>query len=88
MSDISHFCTQWPRAVVISGFLNFKPKVGGEGEVILITARLFQCSHSPSFSPTEAQTASDAAERHLRKTSSCSRSSSKDFRMRYITVPF
>ena len=29
MSDISHFYTQWPRAVVISGFLNFKPKVGG-----------------------------------------------------------
>lgn len=25
-SDISHFCTQWSGTVVISGFLNFKPK--------------------------------------------------------------
>lgn len=33
ISDISHFCTQRPEAVVISGFLNFKPKVveGGGG---------------------------------------------------------
>lgn len=28
MRDISHFCTEWPRAVVISEFLNFKPKWG------------------------------------------------------------
>lgn len=47
MSDISHFCTQWPEAVVISGFLNFKPKVGGRGEVTLLTAKLLL--FTPSF---------------------------------------
>ena len=31
ISDISHFCTQRPEAVVISGFLNFKPKVVERG---------------------------------------------------------
>lgn len=45
ISDISHFCTKWPEAVVISGFLNFKPKIGRRGEVTC-SQQSYCCIHT------------------------------------------
>ena len=57
------FCTQRPRAVAVSGFLNFKPKVGGRVGVNLCRPQFLRCSHVLSVTPPVPPMASDVADR-------------------------